>query len=79
MIDLLTDPIGALLGILALVAAFFGWGKINKSQGRKEGRDEAVRKGLQDAQERVEEGSRRVAGNRGDDPADRLRRNDGIW
>lgn len=65
----------AIGGALVALAALWGYGAAKKREGAKA----AKNKGLRDAQKRVEKGNQAVADDRGDDPADRLRRNDGEW
>ncbi len=54
------------------------WGRF---EGRRAGKREAERDALEDIHERMERGRAAVAEGRagGDDPAERLRRNDGAW
>lgn len=64
-----------LAGAGALVAVVLGaW-----FAGKREARQGAKQEGLEDASKRIEAGRDRVRDNRDDDPADRLRRNDGQW
>jgi len=44
-----------------------------------QGHEEAEREAQDDARERVEKGNEAVSDSRGDDPADRLHRNDDRW
>ena len=74
--DVTWGAILALLGrllrpIIAPIAAYL--------KGRSDARREAERRALKDEQQRLEKGRQRVADGRDDDPADRLRRNDGHW
>jgi len=54
------------------------WGRV---EGRRAGKREAERDALDDAYSRMERGRAAVVEGRagGDDPAERLRRNDGAW
>ena len=70
----LVAALGAVGGVV------FGrvWGRV---EGKRQGKREAERDALEDSHERMERGRAAVAESRagGDDPADRLRRNDGRW
>lgn len=67
--------VSALVGIagfiVAIGAAFFG--------GRKAGRKGAQADAMQDTLDRVDRGRDAVRDGRGDNPADRLRRNGAEW
>jgi hypothetical protein len=65
----------AIGGALVALAALWGYGAAKK----REGAQAAKNKELQNAQKRVEKGNQAVADTRGDDPAERLRRNDQKW
>jgi len=67
------------LGAAALLAVVVAWLRDRKKQ-RDMGREDERRKGIEDAQERMERGRAAVArGRDGSSPADRLRRNEGRW
>ena len=77
LIDLILGPLGA-FGTAAVAAlAWLLDRRRQRSKGRSEGRSEAQTEAMQDANKRVEKGRKHVLDNRGDSPADRLRRNDG--
>lgn len=72
ILDLILGPLGAILGaIVGAAVLFFG----GKSVGKKGAENDAMR----DAGERTERGRDAVRTGRGDDPSERLRRNDGKW
>ena len=60
---------------LAALAALGLYGRSKRSQGRSEAEQEAQ----DETQRRVEKGRKAVRDGRGDDPDERLRRNDGKW
>ncbi|WP_111735396.1 hypothetical protein [Roseovarius amoyensis] len=62
---------GAAAAVLAVLTLRTRW--------RAEGQRQAEREADRDAIERVEDGNRAVVRGRSDDPARRLRRNDGQW
>ena len=62
---------------LALAALLAGLGI--HAAGRRAGRKDASEKAHKDTINRVEKGRAQVDRHRDDDPADRLRRNDGQW
>lgn len=69
------DLIGGAIGLVVL--AILGWfakGRIEKSE-RERLEDEAQ----QDSARRIAEGREKMRAGRGDDPDERLRRNDGFW
>lgn len=68
---LLGDLLPYVIGLLGVIAAAFGL----KRAGKKEAENDA----LKDTQKRVEKGRDRLRDNRGDEPADRLSRNDSKW
>ena len=74
-----TDLLLLLGGLVGAIMAGLVWiaRLVNKAEER--GRKEAERDGLRDTQERMERGREAVSRNRGDDPVDRVRRNDGRW
>lgn len=65
----------AIGGTLVAVLAVLGYGAAQRRKGAQAAKNE----GLRDAVDRIEKGSQAVRDGRGDDPADRLRRNDGKW
>ncbi|PRX29970.1 hypothetical protein SAMN05216257_10911 [Meinhardsimonia xiamenensis] len=69
------------LGAAGLFVGLLAGRLLGRAQGRREGRREAERDALEDMHERMERGRAAVAEGRagGDDPAERLRRNDGAW
>ena len=77
LIDLIAGPLGWLAGGVLAALAWLLDRRRQRSKGRSEGRSEAQTEAMQDANKRVEKGRKRVLDNRGDSPADRLRRNDG--
>ena len=79
VLDLITGPLGAALGGVAAIVAVILARWQGRSQGRREGRKEAETDALKDTRDRVERGREAVRDGRGDDPADRLRRNDGRY
>jgi NaMN:DMB phosphoribosyltransferase len=71
-----------IIGAVAIVAALLGWtqGRWNgRARGQREGQEQAKAEALDDAMDRLEAGRGAVRDGRGDDPADRLRNNDGQW
>lgn len=67
---------GALL--ISAMSLFLGqW--LGRASGRREGRQEAEDAAMRDTTERVERGREAVSAGRSDDPADRLRSNEGRW
>lgn len=69
------------LSAAGLVVGLLAGRPLGRAQGRREGRGEAERDAMEDTLERMERGRAAVAKGRagGDDPAERLRRNDGAW
>ncbi|KDB03216.1 hypothetical protein U879_13245 [Defluviimonas sp. 20V17] len=68
----------AALGAVGGIVLGRVWGRV---EGRRTGKREAERDALENSHERMERGRAAVAKGRagGDDPAQRLRRNDGHW
>ncbi len=75
--DLIAGPLGALGAAVVAALAWFLDRRRQRSKGRSEGRTEAQTEAMKDANERVQKGRDAVRDGRGDDPAERLRRNDG--
>jgi uncharacterized membrane-anchored protein YhcB (DUF1043 family) len=77
MTDLLIWLLAA-LGAVGGIALGRFWGRV---EGKRAGKREAERAAWEDSHERMERGRAAVAEGRagGDDPAERLRRNDGRW
>lgn len=71
-----TSRAGRAVGAAIAVLAALG---LARAKWRSDGHREAEREAQDDARDRVEKGNEAVSRNRGDDPADRLRRNDGRW
>lgn len=64
---------------LAAMAGLWAYGRARERRGRQRGAEGVAREAAQDTVDRVEQGNEQVADNRGDDPDERVRRNDGKW
>ena len=64
---------------VALVLAVLAGLGLARRKWRSQGRTEAERDARDETQERVEKGRKAVRDGRGNDPADRVRRNKGRW
>ena len=65
--------------ILGVIAAFFAGGFLGERKGRRSERKEIAGDALEDSNKRIRAGREAVRSGRGDDAADRLRKNDGFW
>lgn len=72
LIDFILGPAGAALGGLVVIVVTYLSGK---SSGKKGAQNDAMR----DTQDRTQKGREALRAGRGDDPSERLRRNDGKW